>query len=185
MYVPHYSGSGKIGDPHPPIFTTSSWRSPRSSVSAPPFFPTRAPRPWRTPSRSATTIKKLRVRGLLLRRFPRPHPGRSFPEPQQDNPTRLVPPDPQHHRFPLLRLPGPGIHLRLDGLLHRERRNIVQKALTQGLLLLSCGYKAIRFLSPLDGRRREIDLALEILEKTLSEIGGEILKGVRLHSHIT
>lgn len=54
----------------------------------------------------------------------------------------------------------------------RERRDqIVQKALRQGLLLLDCGYKAIRFLPPLDVRRREIDLALEILEKTLSEIG--------------
>jgi 4-aminobutyrate aminotransferase len=54
----------------------------------------------------------------------------------------------------------------------RERRDqIVQKALTQGLLLLGCGYKAIRFLPPLDVRRREIDLALELLEKTLSEIG--------------
>jgi 4-aminobutyrate aminotransferase len=54
----------------------------------------------------------------------------------------------------------------------RERRDqIVQKAFTRGLLLLGCGYKTIRFLPPLDVRKREIDLALEILEKTLSEIG--------------
>ena len=32
------------------------------------------------------------------------------------------------------------------------------------LLLLGCGYKVIRFLPPLDVRKREIDLALDILE---------------------
>jgi 4-aminobutyrate aminotransferase len=37
------------------------------------------------------------------------------------------------------------------------------------LLLIGCGYKAIRFLPPLDVRKREIDLALEILEETFGE----------------
>jgi 4-aminobutyrate aminotransferase len=52
----------------------------------------------------------------------------------------------------------------------RERRDrLVQKAFTQGLLLLGCGYKGVRFLPPLDVRKREIDLALEILEEALRE----------------
>ena len=53
----------------------------------------------------------------------------------------------------------------------RERRDrLVQKALGRGLLLLGCGYKTIRFLPPLDVRQREIDLALEILEKSFGEL---------------
>jgi 4-aminobutyrate aminotransferase len=52
----------------------------------------------------------------------------------------------------------------------RDRRDrLVQKAFTQGLLLLGCGYKVVRFLPPLDVRKREIDLALEILEEALRE----------------
>ena len=48
----------------------------------------------------------------------------------------------------------------------RERREkIVREAFEKGLLLLGCGYKSIRFLPPLDVRKREIDLALEILEQ--------------------
>ncbi len=52
----------------------------------------------------------------------------------------------------------------------RERRDrIIRRAFEQGLLLLGCGYKVVRFLPPLDVRKREIDLALEILEKTFRE----------------
>ena len=57
----------------------------------------------------------------------------------------------------------------------RERRDrIIQNAFQRGLLLLGCGYKAIRFLPPLDVRQREIDMALEILQKACksSESGG-------------
>ena len=52
----------------------------------------------------------------------------------------------------------------------RERRDqIIRNAFKGGLLLLGCGYKVIRFLPPLDVRRREIDMALEILENALKE----------------
>jgi 4-aminobutyrate aminotransferase len=48
----------------------------------------------------------------------------------------------------------------------RERRDrIISRAMEKGLLLLGCGYKVIRFLPPLDVRKREIDLALDILEE--------------------
>ncbi len=50
-----------------------------------------------------------------------------------------------------------------------ERRGrIVQACLDRGLLLLGCGFKAIRFLPPLDVTDRELDLALEILADVLS-----------------
>ena len=53
----------------------------------------------------------------------------------------------------------------------RERRDrLVQKAFSRGLLLLGCGYKVIRFLPPLDVRKREIDLAMEVLEEALREL---------------
>jgi 4-aminobutyrate aminotransferase len=53
----------------------------------------------------------------------------------------------------------------------RERRNsIIRKAFEKGLLLLGCGYKVIRFLPPLDVRKREIDMALEVLEGVCKEV---------------
>jgi len=49
----------------------------------------------------------------------------------------------------------------------RERRDrILRRAMERGLLLLGSGYKVVRFLPPLDVRRREIDMALEILHGT-------------------
>ena len=50
-----------------------------------------------------------------------------------------------------------------------RRERILRGALDRGLLLIGCGYKVIRFLPPLDVRQREIDMALEILEKTFQE----------------
>ncbi len=50
-----------------------------------------------------------------------------------------------------------------------ERRNrILRGCLERGLLLLGCGFKAIRFLPPLDVTPRELDLALEVLSEVLS-----------------
>ncbi len=49
------------------------------------------------------------------------------------------------------------------------RDRLIRRALERGLLVIGCGHKAIRFLPPLDVRPREIDIALEILEKTLKE----------------
>jgi 4-aminobutyrate aminotransferase len=50
-----------------------------------------------------------------------------------------------------------------------ERRGrILQACLKRGLLLLGCGFKAIRFLPPLDVTQRELDLALEILSEVLA-----------------
>jgi len=49
------------------------------------------------------------------------------------------------------------------------RDKIIKKCLKKGLLVVGCGYKAIRFLPPLDVRKREIDLAMHILEKVIAK----------------
>jgi len=47
----------------------------------------------------------------------------------------------------------------------KEIRDIVEEECFQnGLLTLGCGYKALRFLPPLDVTKREIDIATEILK---------------------
>ncbi len=52
-----------------------------------------------------------------------------------------------------------------------ERRGrMLQACLERGLLLLGCGFKAIRFLPPLDVTQRELDLALEILSGVLPNV---------------
>jgi len=50
------------------------------------------------------------------------------------------------------------------------RNAILRRAFQKGLLLLGCGFESIRILPPLDVRKREIDMALEILDETLSEV---------------
>jgi 4-aminobutyrate aminotransferase len=47
---------------------------------------------------------------------------------------------------------------------------VVQQALGRGLLLFTCGFDAIRFMPPLDVTIREVDLALEILDRALASI---------------
>ena len=49
-----------------------------------------------------------------------------------------------------------------------RRTRILHACLERGLLLLGCGFKAIRFLPPLDVTERELDLALEILAEVLT-----------------
>jgi 4-aminobutyrate aminotransferase len=55
--------------------------------------------------------------------------------------------------------------IELDTLERRGR--FLRGCLERGLLLLGCGFKAIRFLPPLDVTPRELDLALEILSDVL------------------
>ncbi len=60
------------------------------------------------------------------------------------------------------------VGLELDTQALRDR--IVQSSFQKGLLILGCGEKTIRFLPSLDIRSREIDLALEVLEKVFKLI---------------
>ncbi len=50
------------------------------------------------------------------------------------------------------------------------RDQILSRAFHKGLLLIGCGFESIRILPPLNVKKREIDLALEILDKVLSEV---------------
>jgi 4-aminobutyrate aminotransferase len=50
------------------------------------------------------------------------------------------------------------------------RDQILRKAFQRGLLLIGCGFESIRLLPPLDVRKREIDLALDILDRVLAEV---------------
>jgi 4-aminobutyrate aminotransferase len=64
-----------------------------------------------------------------------------------------------------------GLGLMLAFSVEREewRNALLEKAFQRGLLLAGCGFESIRILPPLDVRKREIDLALEILEEATKE----------------
>ena len=53
-----------------------------------------------------------------------------------------------------------------------ERNKIVQKAFRRGLLLLGCGESGIRFTPALVVTKKEVDIALEILERCLKIVSG-------------
>jgi len=52
----------------------------------------------------------------------------------------------------------------------RTRNRIIGGAFQKGLLLLGCGFESIRFLPPLNVKKREIDIALNILEDVLKNL---------------
>ncbi|MFB3922001.1 MAG: acetyl ornithine aminotransferase family protein [Terriglobia bacterium] len=49
------------------------------------------------------------------------------------------------------------------------RKKIIQRAFEQGVLVLGCGESTVRFMPPLVVERDQIDFALEVLEKCISE----------------
>ena len=74
-------------------------------------------------------------------------------------------------RYPAIFNPrGLGLMLAFSVETEEWRNQILHRALQKGLLLIGCGFESIRFLPPLNVNKREIDLALEILDKVLSEV---------------
>lgn len=72
--------------------------------------------------------------------------------------------------------PEPVVDVRGEGLMlgvefdTRERRNAVQTAaLQRGLLTLTCGYKTLRVLPPLDVTEREIALGCDLLSGAIGD----------------
>jgi 4-aminobutyrate aminotransferase len=65
-----------------------------------------------------------------------------------------------------------GLGLMLAFSVEREdwRDRILRRAFQSGLLLIGSGFESVRILPPLNVRRREIDLALEILDGVLEEV---------------
>ncbi len=51
-----------------------------------------------------------------------------------------------------------------------KRDKFVEKSFKNGLIILGCGEKTARLLPPLDVTKREINIALEIIENTLNQI---------------
>lgn len=52
------------------------------------------------------------------------------------------------------------------------RNQIIQKAFRRGLLLLGCGESGIRFTPPLVVTQKEVDIAIEILDRCLKIVAG-------------
>ena len=74
-------------------------------------------------------------------------------------------------RYPIItdaRGLGLMVAMSLDGKGTNSR--LVTEALKRGLLIFSCGFDSIRFITPLDVRTREIDIALETLGKALAAL---------------
>lgn len=65
---------------------------------------------------------------------------------------------------------GIGLMDAMDFTTKKLRDDFREKCLQKGLLLLSCGYKVVRLLPPLDVTKREIDLSLEIIKQVLNEL---------------
>lgn len=75
-------------------------------------------------------------------------------------------------RYPFMFHPrGLGLMLAFSVEKEQWRNQILRRAFQRGLLLLGCGFESIRILPPLDVRKREIDLALEILDAVMGEVG--------------
>ena len=52
----------------------------------------------------------------------------------------------------------------------KKRDALLNECLKQGLFLIGCGTKTIRLLPPLDVRQREIDMAIDIIEKGIKKV---------------
>jgi 4-aminobutyrate aminotransferase len=64
---------------------------------------------------------------------------------------------------------GLGLMAAIETDTRARRDRVLQAALARGLVLLGCGFKAIRFLPPLDVTEREIGMALDLLDATLKD----------------
>ena len=65
---------------------------------------------------------------------------------------------------------GLGLMLAFSVETEEWRNQILSRAFQKGLLLIGCGFESIRILPPLNVKKREIELALEILDQVLSEV---------------
>ncbi|MFH1637191.1 MAG: aspartate aminotransferase family protein [Candidatus Woesearchaeota archaeon] len=51
-----------------------------------------------------------------------------------------------------------------------QRNKFEEECFNRGLMVLGCGYTGLRFLPPLDVRKREIDIALNVIEDSLKAV---------------
>jgi 4-aminobutyrate aminotransferase len=64
---------------------------------------------------------------------------------------------------------GRGLMVALEFDTKHRREQVVKNALERGLLVLGCGYKALRLLPPLDVTEREMDIGLDLLLEAIDE----------------
>ena len=64
---------------------------------------------------------------------------------------------------------GNGLMLGVEFDTKERRETVVKACLERGLLVLGCGYKAVRLLPPLDVTAREIDLAMDVFGDALAD----------------
>ena len=65
---------------------------------------------------------------------------------------------------------GKGLMLAAEFESKELRDDVVDAALSYGLLTLSCGYKVLRFLPPMDVTEREVELGVELLTKAVQDV---------------
>lgn len=65
---------------------------------------------------------------------------------------------------------GRGLMVAVDFWSQEYRNKMEEECFQRGFLTLSCGYKALRFLPPLDVTKRELDIALNVTEDVLKVI---------------
>lgn len=65
---------------------------------------------------------------------------------------------------------GMGLLLVMEFQTAKQRDKVAENCLKKGLLLIGCGEKSLRFLPPLNVKKREINQALEILETCLKPL---------------
>ena len=69
----------------------------------------------------------------------------------------------------LIDVRGLGLMIGVEFVDKKKRDYVVQDAFKNGLLLLGCGFKTIRFAPPLIITQKEIDKGLEIFEKSVKK----------------
>jgi len=53
---------------------------------------------------------------------------------------------------------------------HAERDNIIEDCLNHGLITIGCGLSSIRYIPPLIIKKEEIDIAIDIIDKAITNV---------------
>lgn len=65
---------------------------------------------------------------------------------------------------------GRGLMIAIEFVEQKDRDKFEAECFKRGLMVIGCGYKALRFLPPLDVTQRELDIALNVIDDALKAI---------------